>query len=91
MNSDTQARNATTFGSRSRPLSYHNWVHLNPGDRVTVQRGGFGPEHGTVDDVAEDATYFWVWIDGQGRSLIINGDGSAIHKTPPAYSSRQEA
>jgi hypothetical protein len=80
MNADTQMPNVLTLGTKARPLSYHNWVHLNPGDRVTVKRSGFAQEQGTVDDVSEDATYFWVWIDGQSRTLIFHGDGSIIHK-----------
>ena len=68
---------------RTRLLSYHNWIHLNPGDRVILKRTGCAPEHGTVDDVGEDASYFWIWIDGQGRTLIFHGDGSVIHKILP--------
>jgi hypothetical protein len=82
MNADTQMPNVLTLGTKARPLSYHNWVHLNPGDRVTLKRNGFAQEQGTVDDVGEDATYFWVWIDGQGRTLIFHGDGSILHKIP---------
>jgi hypothetical protein len=80
MNADTQLVKVPSPGPQSRLLSYHNWIHLNPGDRVIVKRTGRAPEHGTVDDVGEDATYFWVWIDGQGRTLIFHGDGSVIHK-----------
>jgi hypothetical protein len=83
MNAPTQAAIVQTPGTQARPLSYHNWVQLNPGDRVIVKRSGFAPEHGTVDDVGEDASYFWVWIDGQSRVLIFHGDGSAVHKILP--------
>lgn len=65
---------------QSPPLDHHNWVHLHPGDGVIVKRYGCEPEHGTVDIVSEDATYFWVWIDGQTRIVIFHGDGSVIHK-----------
>lgn len=80
MNGDTKTAGFMTFATTARPLGYHNWVHLNPGDRVIVKRYCFGPEHGTVDIVSEDATYFWVWIDGQSRILIFHGDGTVIHK-----------
>jgi hypothetical protein len=80
MNADTQMPNGLTLETKARPLSYHNWVHLNPGDRVTLKRNGFAQEQGTVYDVGEDATYFWGWIDGQSRTLIFHGDGSNIHK-----------
>jgi hypothetical protein len=80
MNGDTQVASLATLAPQARLLDYHNWVHLNPGDRVIVKRYGFEPEHGTVDIVSEDATYFWVWIDGQSRILIFHGDGTVIHK-----------
>lgn len=83
MNGDTQVASLVTRPPQARPLDYHNWVHLNPGDRVIVRRSGFAPEQGTVETVGEDATYFWVWIDGQSRILIFHGDGSVIHKILP--------
>ena len=83
MNADTQLMNFPSPGHQTRLLSYHNWTHLNPGDRVIVKRPACPPEHGTVDDVGEDASYFWVWIDGQSRTLIFHGDGTVIHKILP--------
>ncbi|SFU10921.1 hypothetical protein SAMN04487915_11166 [Arthrobacter sp. ov118] len=83
MNAEMQVAPVLMPGPQTRSLSYHNWVHLNPGDRVIVKRSGFAPEHGTVDDVGEDASYFWVWIDGRRRTLIFHGDGSAIQKILP--------
>jgi len=83
MNANTQLVNVPFPGPQTRLLSYHNWIHLNPGDRVIVKRTGCAPEPGTVDDVGEDASYFWVWIDGQSRILIFHGDGSVIHKIFP--------
>ncbi|MEW1821708.1 hypothetical protein AB0323_13100 [Arthrobacter sp. NPDC080031] len=47
---------------------------------MLVKRPGYAPEHGTIDDIAEDASYFWVRIDGQSRILISHGDGTTIHK-----------
>jgi len=72
--------NATLPGSQSRLLDNHNWIHLNPGDRVSVKRHGCEPERGTVDDIAEDASYFWVRIEGHSRTLISHDDGTTIHK-----------
>ena len=80
MNAHTQLVKVPSPGPQTRLLSYHNWIHLNPGDRVIVKRTGGAPEHGTVDDVGKDASYFWIWIDGQSRTLIFHGDGSVIHK-----------
>jgi protein involved in polysaccharide export with SLBB domain len=68
MNAATQPVNATFPGSQTRQLDYHNWIHLNPGDKVIVKQPASPPEHGTVDDIAEDASYFWVWIDGHSRN-----------------------
>jgi hypothetical protein len=83
MNGDSQESSVAMLAPQARLLDYHHWVHLNPGDRVIVKRYGFGPEHGTVDIVSEDATFFWVWIDGQSRILIVHGDRTVIHKIPP--------
>jgi protein involved in polysaccharide export with SLBB domain len=80
MNGDTQVASLATLAPQARPLDYHNSVHLNPGDRVIVKRTGFEPEHGTVDNVSEDAPYFWAWMDGQSRILVFHGDGTVIHK-----------
>lgn len=60
-------------------LRYEDWVELNPGHRVRVQRYGESAANGTVDHVAEDASCFWVWLDdGRGRVLISEGDGSSV-------------
>ena len=48
MNAATQPVNATFPGPQTRLLSYHNWIHLNPGDRVIVKQTGCAPERGTV-------------------------------------------
>ena len=80
MIADPQVADVPTISLGSRPLSYHNWIHLNPGDRIIVKRSGFAPEQGIVDEISVDARYFWVWIDGQSRILIFHGDGAAIHK-----------
>lgn len=81
MNGDAKTTSFATLATEPRPLDYHNWVHLNTGDRVIVSRYGFEPEHGTLEIVSEDATYFWVWLDGQSRVLIFHGDGAVIHKS----------
>ncbi|XAZ32300.1 hypothetical protein AAHB34_05565 [Paenarthrobacter ureafaciens] len=48
-----------------------------------MKRNGTAPTLGTVDEISEDASYFWVWIDGQSRTLIFHGDGSTILKVLP--------
>lgn len=81
MIANLQVASGPTIAAEARPLTYHNWIHLNPGDRIIVKRSGFAPEQGTVDEISEDASYFWVWIDGQSRTLIFHGDGSTIHRS----------
>lgn len=74
----------STVGQRdgfneSNELSYEDWVDLNPGNRVRIERPGERAASGSVDDVAEDASCFWVWLDdGRGRVLIFEGDGSTV-------------
>lgn len=63
----------------SSQLSYEDWVYLAPESRVLVQRQGEGASAGSVDDVTEDASCFWVWLDGgRGRVLVSEGDGSTV-------------
>jgi hypothetical protein len=38
MNADTQPVNVPFPVPQTRLLSYHNWIHLNPDDRVIVKR-----------------------------------------------------
>ncbi|MET1155409.1 hypothetical protein [Arthrobacter sp.] len=57
-----------------RALSTDDWVILNTGDRVVVQRPNVSPCLGTIDDVSEDASIIWVWLDGLGRMLVIEND-----------------
>lgn len=78
MEAPAQLTAVRTHGNEGRPLSYEDWVQLNQGDRVSVHRPGYDPQQGTVDGVSEDASYFWIWLDGHGRKLIYNGDGSVI-------------
>ncbi len=80
MEAPAQRTDVTTSGGEDCALTYEDWVQLNQGDRVLVQRPGTAPQQGTVDDVSEDASYFWTWLDGHGRVLIYNGDGSVISR-----------
>lgn len=62
-----------------RRLPFNDWVYLNPGDEVVVQRVGHSAYPGYVDDINEDASVFWVWLDdGRGRILVQAGDDSII-------------
>lgn len=52
-----------------------DWVFLNTGDRVLVHNAKDMARVGTVDDVADDASLVWVWLDGIGRLLVMETDG----------------
>lgn len=80
MEAPAQFTAVTTHGGEDCPLTYEDWVQLNQGDRVVVQRLGNAPQQGTVDEVCADASYFWIWLDGHGRKLIYDGDGSVISR-----------
>lgn len=80
MEAPAQLKGVTLYSDKARALPYEDWVHLNQGDRVVVQRPGNAPQRGTVDDVNEDASYFWIWLDGHGRILIYDGDGLVISR-----------
>ena len=73
--SDRQA----DIGSPAKPLTIADWVYLNVGDEVVVQRLGELPHAGEVDDVNDDATIFWVCLhNGRGRILVSARDGSLV-------------
>lgn len=55
-------------------LNTDDWVFLNTGDRVVVQRPNEPACSGTIDDVSDDATIIWVWLDGLGRILVTEND-----------------
>ncbi|MBT2585358.1 hypothetical protein [Arthrobacter sp. ISL-95] len=65
-------------------LGYDDWVHLDEGDRVLVQVPGSPLQNATVDDIGDDASYFWLWIDGYGRKMTFDGDSSTIFKLTEA-------
>jgi hypothetical protein len=82
MEANLQIPNISANGDyRVCKLDYDDWVHLNAGDRVLVQGPGCPLQNATVDDVGDDATYFWLWIDGYGRKMTFDGDGSEIFKS----------
>lgn len=60
-------------------LPYDDWVELQPGSRVRIFRPGQAASYGVVDEVAEDASYFWTWLaEGRGQVLISEADGSTV-------------
>jgi hypothetical protein len=66
----------------SKILASDDWLYLNVGDAVVVQRAGELSHTGHVDDIAEDARLFWVQLDGgRGRILLYEGDGSVVMRS----------
>jgi hypothetical protein len=70
------------------PLSVAEWIHLNAGDNVAIQRAGESLRTGRIDDITEDAKIFWVHLDhGRGRILVHEGDKSVVRwLLPTPYS-----
>ena len=65
----------------SESFDVDQWIHLNSGDRVLIQRAGEYLNTGHIDDINEDATVIWVWLDhGRGRILVHEGDKAVIRK-----------
>ncbi|KRE65470.1 hypothetical protein ASG79_13950 [Arthrobacter sp. Soil761] len=65
------------------PMRTEDWVFLNTGDRIVVQRPKSMPSLGTIDDVSEDASIIWVWLDGLGRILITENDEVTVSVALP--------
>ncbi|MET3812400.1 hypothetical protein [Arthrobacter sp. UYEF3] len=65
--------------ARGGKLAIEDWVLLNPGYRVRVQRENESVTAGFVDVVAPDASVFWVWLDdGRGRVALHEHDNVAV-------------
>jgi hypothetical protein len=59
------------------------WVYLNEGERVVVQRAGMHPKAGNVDTISNDAYVFWVSLEhGQGRIMISAQESVRVWKFP---------
>ena len=60
-------------------MTYDDWIYLNPGDEVVVQRVGQPPLPGQIDEINEDATVFWVDLHhSRGRIMVYETDGSVV-------------
>ncbi|MFF1828240.1 hypothetical protein [Paenarthrobacter sp. NPDC058040] len=56
---------------RGTALTTDDWIWLNAGDRVRVQRENEIAATGSIDVVSGDASIFWVWLDdGRGRVAL---------------------
>lgn len=62
-----------------KKLGVEEWVWLDPGQRVHVERKYEAASGGIIDVIAHDASIFWVWLDnGRGRVAIHEGDNVCI-------------
>jgi hypothetical protein len=60
-------------------LSSSQWVQLEKGRSVIVQRNDEPPLAGKVDTRTEDASVLWVWLDdGLGRIAVYADEGARI-------------
>ena len=82
MNADTQLVKVPSPGPQSRLLSYHNWIHLNPGDRAIVKRTGCAPELGTVDHLSLLALAGELRSRGTGLRVLNLGGGDVDTASP---------
>jgi hypothetical protein len=55
----------------SSPLALDDWVFLNAGDPVIVQTSEGRTVSGSIDIVADDASIFWIWVDGGGGRIAV--------------------
>lgn len=61
------------------PLTCDEWIYLNVGDEVVIQRLGQSLWPGQIDEINEDATIFWADLHhGRGRIMVYEGDGSLV-------------
>ena len=61
-----------------------SWASLTKGEWVEVDCGEFVNHRGVVDDVTDDGSVLWLWReDGRGRTLYLQSDGHAVHRTNP--------
>lgn len=65
----------------SGPLALDDWVFLNTGDPVIVNTPEGRTFSGSIDIVADDASIFWVWVDGGGgRVAVQKEDRSRVRR-----------
>lgn len=63
------------FTEGSGPIT---WPNVRTRDRLKVKLGNHEPVAGTVDDVANDQTMAWIYVDGRGRILILESDDATF-------------
>lgn len=59
------------------------WSSLEKGDRVEIVGLGVSPVGATVDASMKDGSVVWLWVDGRGRTMILEEDGVQLRKQAP--------
>lgn len=75
------------------PLRLDDWVRLNADDGVIVRTPDGYTRAGLVDAVTNDASVFWLWLDGGGgRTAVLEEEGCHVWLTSsdPIRSCSQE-
>lgn len=63
------------------------WSSLAKGERVEVDCGDVVIHRGVVDDVTDDGSVVWLWLDeGRGRAFYLQSDGHSIYRCSPTDS-----
>lgn len=63
------------------PLPIYDWVELNTDDQVIIRTADGVTAGGQVDVVADDASIFWVWLEGgAGRVAVHEEDDTQVWK-----------
>lgn len=66
------------------PCEVSDWVNLNEGELVVVQRAGMHPKAGVIDTISDDAYVFWVSLEyGEGRIMINAQESVSVWQFPP--------
>ncbi|BCW77932.1 hypothetical protein NicSoilB11_42570 (plasmid) [Arthrobacter sp. NicSoilB11] len=62
-----------------------DWAQLEEGHYVIVQRDSEPAVSGEVDVVTQDASVFWVWLDGGRGRIAVYGDEGFRVWLPQGY------
>jgi hypothetical protein len=69
----------SVFCDKGEDLLYGQWSQLEEGHRVIVQRDDQPPLAGIVDMRTEDASVFWVLLNGgRGRIAVYADEGTSV-------------
>lgn len=70
---------ASVAYDKGNELPSSQWGQLEEGHYVIVQRDGEPLLAGEVDVRTQDASVFWVWLDGgRGRTAVYADEGTSV-------------